>query len=96
MFGRQLMIGSVALLFAIATQGQQKQRYVLLPERAATTVPAQNLGEVLSRRTWRPTEGDIAGLEATLSQISNLKAENWNSAFILTAAQSIISGNTLP
>jgi hypothetical protein len=78
MLGRQLMIGSVAFLFALTAQGQQ--RYALLPGRAASTVPAHNLGEIFSWRTWRPTEADIAGLEASLSEISDLKVENWNSS----------------
>jgi hypothetical protein len=48
---------------------ESSKRFVLLPAKAAKWIAR--------RGTWWPTKMDIEGLEASLSQVSSLKAENW-------------------
>jgi hypothetical protein len=57
------------LFLAICCQGQSSSRFVVLPLSAASGLESSG--------TWQPTKADIDGLEASLSQISSLKAENW-------------------
>jgi hypothetical protein len=68
----QPMLVSLALLTVMGAEGQQEQRFVVLPVRAAAGIA--NSG------TWQPTKADLDGLEANLSQISGLKADGWNAS----------------
>jgi hypothetical protein len=65
------MIGSFVFAFLMSAQGQQEQRFVILPGRAA--------GSIANQGSWRPTKADIDGLEANLSKVSALTAEGWPS-----------------
>jgi hypothetical protein len=72
MRNRRLLIVSLALLLVTTVQGQEERRFVVLPARAA--------GAIASGGTWQITKADIDGLEASLSQISGLRAEGWRSS----------------
>ena len=61
-------IGTI-LLLVISCQGQTSTRFVVLPPRAASGIASSG--------TRQPTKDDIDGLEASLSQVSSLKAVNW-------------------
>lgn len=52
----------------LSKEGSSK-RFVLLPAKAAKWIAKGG--------TWQPTQMDIEGLEASLLQVSNLRAENW-------------------
>jgi hypothetical protein len=48
---------------------ESSTRFVLLPAKAAKWIAKSG--------TWQPTKMDIDGLEASLRQVSSLRAENW-------------------
>ena len=64
----------VSVLLLLVTSAQAQQKFVILPARLATRIAKQG--------TWQPTKADIDGIEANLSQVSKLKAENWKSPAI--------------
>jgi hypothetical protein len=68
---RWIVIASFLCSILASIQGQQEQRFVVLPARVA--------GSVASQGSWQPTKADIDGLEANLSKVSALKAEGWPS-----------------
>jgi len=71
MRSRKLMAVSSMLLLATAGEGQQGQRFVVLPGTAAVEIP--------SAGAWQPSQTDIDGLETNLPRISGLKASGWPS-----------------
>lgn len=64
----------VSVLLLLVTSAQAQQKFVILPARLATKIAKQG--------TWQPTKADIDGIEANLSQVSKLQAENWKSPAI--------------
>lgn len=76
---RTILAGGLLLTSAPYNQAQQSERYVLLPNREAKSIPARRPGEAFNKTDWKPTAADIAGLEGSLPQIRELKAEGWNS-----------------
>ena len=72
-----------ALLFLLSTTGigQQEQRSVLLPAHEAKAVSdlySQERAEKI-KGSWNPTKADLDGLEANLSEISEMKIYGWDS-----------------
>ena len=66
--GKVLIITGILLVQLTASRGQSDQRAVILPQGGAR--------EIARGGTWQPTKEDIAGLEASLEQVSHLKPEN--------------------
>ena len=71
MRARNLLLILILVLTA-HSQPQQEQRYVLLPPSAARMIANQG--------TWKPTQADIDGAEASIAQIASLKAQGWSAA----------------
>ena len=69
MQSRKSIVVVLALLSTASGQQLQEKHFVLLPARAA--------GSIAKGGTWQPAKADIDGLEARLSDVSALKAENW-------------------
>lgn len=61
-----------ALVVFGCAYAQQEARFVLLPASAA--------GSIAKEGTWKPTQLDIDGAEASISQVSGLRAEGWSPA----------------
>jgi hypothetical protein len=75
MRSRNFLLILLLVLAAHSRAQQQQQRFAVLPLSAAKTV--RNNG------TWKPSQSDIDGAEASISQISSLKAERWSSAIYI-------------
>jgi hypothetical protein len=63
---------TLVLLLMTGFQADGRPRFVVLPGSAVK-------GSVRTQGDWFPTEEDLKNAEQNISQISSLKAENWNS-----------------
>lgn len=68
----QKLIFIMLLMLVINAQAEQAIQFVVLPAHVAKGISRQG--------TWKPTKADIEGVEANISQVSNLKAEGWSPA----------------
>lgn len=76
---RKLVAYFAFVLLVLATQSQSDQRYVVLPQSAGKTDSKWLFGDSVRLGTWTPTKPDIDGIEANLSQISNMEPQGWAS-----------------
>lgn len=78
---RKLKVAILLLFLIQGTPGQQVERSVLLPSHEAKAV-ARRYSEARSERitgSWDPTKAELDGLEASLSQIPEMKINGLDS-----------------
>lgn len=80
MSSRKLLLGCAVFLLAATLAGQQEKLYVVLPSSAGNIDSRWLFGNSVRLGSWMPSEADIDGLEANLSQISALNETRWKSA----------------
>ena len=78
---RKLTIPLLLFFLVVAAPGQQEQRSVLLPAHEVKAVSNRYALERSERYdgTWQPSKADLDGLDASLSQISEMKIFGWDS-----------------
>lgn len=67
--GKMPIVIGILLIQLTASGGQADERAAVLPPGGAR--------EIAKGGTWQPTKEEVAELEASLEQVSHLKAENW-------------------
>ncbi len=78
---RMLMIAALLISFMQVAIGQHEKRSVLLPSSESKTV-SDYYSSVRSEKiggSWQPSKADLEGIEASLSQIPNMKIFGWDS-----------------
>jgi hypothetical protein len=75
----KLLARWLLLLVASTAAGQQDQRYIVLPQSAGKLGSTRLFGDGTQLGSWMPSQADIEGLEANLSQISALAETGWKS-----------------
>ncbi|MGO9796229.1 MAG: hypothetical protein ACLPLZ_09055 [Terracidiphilus sp.] len=78
MSSRKLFARWLLLLIASTAVGQQ-QRYIVLPQSAGNLGSFRLFGDDTQLGSWMPSQADVEGLEANLSQISALGETGWKS-----------------
>ncbi len=73
------LIGLVLFFALTPPQVPETQRYVVLPPHSQASIAPVLLWDKGSYSSWTPSQADIEGLEARLSQVSKLKIRGWES-----------------
>ncbi len=78
---RKPIISLLVVILVPNVLGQQEQRSVLLQAHEVKAVSDRYSSDRLERYdgSWQPTKADLDGLDANLSQISNMKIYGWDS-----------------
>ena len=80
MISRKLFIASLLGLCAMTIPAQPQQRWVVLPQTEAKTLIGTEVlglpGKITG--TWEPKQDDVAGMEASFHQISDLSRKGFS------------------
>ncbi|MGD0681084.1 MAG: hypothetical protein ABR990_03445 [Terracidiphilus sp.] len=78
---RKLIIVNFIILFIASVQGQQEQRWVLLPasEVAAVANFYPLNGPEKIKGSWQPSKMDLESLDANIPQIAGMNIKGWPS-----------------